>query len=419
MKNIYKNLLLGTALTVCAAVAPTYAQDVCADIEANTALYNKYIANYDKGIAQQKVAVEAAKEYIQKYENCATKDAAGAETKTFAEQVKYFKESIPALEKSISDVEKLEADKAMYAKFNTAAKAKNVADILASGKEVVAKYPNENTTLDVVIVMASAAFDELLAKPTVNTYNADLITYAKKAIEMIEAGKTSKNYGIFTYSLGTKTKALGVLNYSIGLAMLNDPAQKKDASAYFYRSSQYDSAFKNAPLLYQAIGANYLDEFLALDKKRLEVVKDNNGQDNEESLAIEAMQRGYADRALEAYARAYKNAKAERAPRKEYVDSLATRIKEFYAFRYEGKTLDNVDTYTTTIVSKPLTEPKTEITPVKEEVPATTTTTPATTTPATTTTTTTTTPTKPETNTTADTTAPKAKKPAPKKKGTR
>ncbi len=441
MKNIYKNLALGLFLTVFAAfAAPTFAQDVCADIAANTALYNKYIANYDKGTEQQKIAVEAGKEYIQKYEGCTTtsKDATGAETKTqtFADQVKYFKESVPVLEEGIAKAIKAEEDRKLYGRFIAAygAKPVSVGEIIESGKAILNKYPDDKDALDISIVIASAAFDELNAKPTAAAYNADLITYGKKAIELIESGKTSKSYGYAkngnNYTLTNKNKALGVLNYSIGLAMLSDAATKKDAATYFYKSSQYDSPFKNIPLLYRAIGANYLDEFIKIDAERKKIIAGNEGKDNEASLALEAMQKGYADRAVEAYARAYKIAKAD-PKQKETADAVSTTLKDFYAFRYDGKPLDNLDTYVTTVTSKPLTDPKATITPVKEdEAPATTTptsgttttptTTPATTKPATTT------PAKPvspatttEASTTATTAKPKAKKPAPKKKGTR
>lgn len=430
MKTIYKNLVLGIFLTVFAAAfaAPTFAQDACADVDANQALYKKYTDNYAGTIPQVKTAIAAAKEYIQKYEAC--KDAK-TNAPLYAEQVNYLKGALTEREEFVKKAEDAEKDKAMYDRFNAATKAKNVAEILASGKEVIAKYPNADSSLDVSIVMASAAFDELIAKPTATTYNADLITYAKKAIEMIEAGKTSKTYGAGAYQLQTKAKALGVLNYSIGSAMLSDPTKKKDAAVYFYKSSQNDSVFKNNPLLYRAIGSNYLDEFLALDKKRKEIIVRNENKDNEESLAMEAMQKGYADRAIEAYARAYKIAKAD-PKQKATADAVSTTLKDLYAFRFNGKPLENVDTYVTTVANKTLADPTTTVTPVKEEAPATTPPTPGATTPPATTPAATT-PAKPvssptpkpemtpEASTTATTTKTKtkAKKPAPKKKGTR
>jgi len=445
MKAIYKNLALGIFLTVFAAVtaAPTLAQDVCKDVDANQALYKKYTDNYAGTLEQVKTAIAAAEEYIQKYEAC--KDDKGVAT--FAEQVNYFKGALPERKDFVDKSVKAADGAKLYDRFNTAAKAKNVAEILASGKEVVAKYPND---LDVIIIMASAAFDEVIAKPTVTTFNNDVITYSKSAIEKIEAGTKSESgkHGALSYQLGTKDNALGVLNYSIAYTMLLDATRKKEAAPYFYKATQYNSNIKNNPFIYQAIGANYLDEIIVLDKKRTDIIKAAGDKDTPESLAVEAMQKGYAERAIDAYARAYKSAKGDPKAKKEYVDSLSTRLKELYPTRYTGKTLDNVDTYVASVTSKTLVDPTTTVTPVQEEVPPTTpaTTTPGTTAPANNTapattatpkpaaTTTpkpaTTTPTKPVSSTTAKpetttdvnataTAKPKTKKPAPKKKGTR
>jgi len=448
MKTIYKNLTLGIFLALFAVVtaSPSFAQDACANIEENQALYKKYTDNYAGTVAQVKVAIEAAKQYIEKYGACMDPKT---NAPTYAEQVTYLKGALSEREEFVKKTEQGVADKAMYDKFNAAAKAKNVPEILASGKEILTKYPD---SLDVMIIMTSAGFDEVIAKPTVTTYNDDVVTYAKKAIEQIEAGKPSKNYGALSYQLANKNNALGILNYSIGYTMLLDPAKKKEAAPYFYKATQHESNVKNNPVIYQAIGANYLDEILTLDKKRTDIIKAAGDKDTEESLAVEAMQKGYAERAIDAYARAYKSAKGDPKQKKEYVDSLSGRLKELYASRYTGKTLDNVDTYVTTVTSKSLTDPASKVEPVKEDPPATTpattttpdsnTTTKPATTPATTTTpkpatttptkpaTTTpakpgssaTTTTKPETTTDIETTATtktKAKKPAPKKKGTR
>ncbi len=444
MKKIYKNLALGGFLTLFAAVTavPSLAQDVCKDVDANTALYKKYTDNYaGPELTKIETAIAAAEEYIQKYEPC--KDDKGA--LTFADQVNYFKGALPERKEFVKKSADAAVGQKLYDRFNASLKAKpaNPGETIESGKAILAKYPDADGSVDIAIAVASAAFDELIAKSTASTYNTDLVTYAKKAIAMIEAGKKTENFGVGVYNLSKKTNsaaanksaALGILNYSIGLAMLNDPAQKKEAVNYFYKSAQYDSPFKNNPLLYQAIGANYLDEIIALDPKRKDIIKANGDKDNDESLAIEAMQRGYADRALDAYARAYKSAKADTKQKKEYVDGLSTRLKELYANRFTGKTLDNVDTFAATAASKTLVDPATAVTPVKEETPATTTTTPptsgSTTTPATKPTptapakpvsSTTTKPAEASTEaekTTATMTKAKAKKPTPKKKGTR
>ena len=53
MKTIYKTLVLGVFLAVLAVVSPTFAQDVCADIEANQALYES-IPQIIKALWKQK-----------------------------------------------------------------------------------------------------------------------------------------------------------------------------------------------------------------------------------------------------------------------------------------------------------------------------------------------------------------------------
>ena len=78
-----KNALRLLALTALAAVfaLPAYAQDTaatpaatpagpCAEAEAKAALYGKFRENFNKGAEQQKVAYEAGKDYISKYESC-------------------------------------------------------------------------------------------------------------------------------------------------------------------------------------------------------------------------------------------------------------------------------------------------------------------------------------------------------------
>ncbi len=89
------------------------------------------------------------------------------------------------------------------------------------------------------------------------------------------------------------------------------------------------------------------------------------------------MQKGYADRAIDAYARAYSLSKAD-TKNKVYSDGLYAKLKQLYAFRYDGKNND-VDGFVATVMNKPMLDPTAEVVPVKvEAAPATT---PGTTTP--------------------------------------
>jgi hypothetical protein len=467
MKTIFRFLALGILITVFSAVTVTssFAQDGAAE---KAALYKTYIDNYDKPeLAKKEAAIQAAKQYIEKY---------GA-NEADKEQVDYFKTAIPDLEKGIAEIkaaavnaEKAKATQALFTRFDKGVKGMNgkadSVETYAAGKEIVAGDPN---FLDVIIVLGSVGFDQAVLPTPVDTYNNDTIQYAKMAIQKLEANTPSKtgNYGVLQYAYKNKdypdgkSNALGWMNYNIGYITYyrqgkDNPAKKKEALPYLYKATQYTSFNQKNPFLYQTIGAWYLDEAIKIDKDRKAKITAAGDKDTDETLAMLAMQKGYADRAIDSYARAYKFAKDDKNSKKEYTDNLYARLKELYVFRYDGKT-EGIDEFVASVQSKPLPDPSAAITPVKDETttpPATTSTTtsPATTTPATpatpapakptpaatkptpaTSTKPATTPTKPPTTqkaetpadvsettpTTAKTDKTKAKKTTPKKKGTR
>lgn len=451
MKTIFRNIALGIMMAGCVAVTATktFAQDPCtADIEGKQALYKQFTDNFDKTIDKKEIAVKAGKDYIAKYAAC-------PDDKPI---VDYLNTNIPGMEADIAKAKKGVETKALYDRFNTATTGKKVADIFSSGKEILAQKPD---FLDVNIVLASAGFDQAFANPPIDTYNNDTINYSKAVIQKIEAGTPSEtgNYGALTYSYKNKdypdgkSNTLGWMNYNIGYILYyrqgkDSPDKKKEALPYLYKATQYASFNQKNPFLYQTIGAWYLDEAIKIDTKRKEAIKTAGDKDTDETLAMLADQKGYADRAIDAYARAYKFAKDDPKQKKDYQDGLYAKLKQLYEFRYDGK-ITGIDEFVASVQSKPLPDPSTPITPVKEEVPVTPATTSTSTTTAPVTTTTTTNATKPATtnttkpattpattpvkkpvsttvkpsdSTSADetaTTKPAAKKPVVKKKGTR
>lgn len=440
MKTIFRNLGLGVLMAGCAAVAATttFAQDPCtAEIEAKQALYKQFTDNFDKKeVEKKKVAVTSGKQYVEKYAACADDKAI----------VDYINGQVPSLETSIKKIEANVKTDALFKRFDTAVKGTNntanPSETYVAGKEIVAL--NTDIIVDVLLVLGSVGVEQATATTPVDTYNADTIEYAKMAIQKLETNTPSKtgNYGVYQYSFKTKdfsdgkANAFGMMNYNIGYILYyrqgKDNAEKrKEALPYLYKATQYNSFIKKNPFLYQTIGAWYLDEAIKIDKERTVKLKEAGNKDTDETLAMVANQKGYADRAIDAYSRAYKYAKEDKSQKKEYVDGLYGKLKDLYGFRYDGKTT-GIDEFVATVQSKPMPDPSTTVTPVKEEVPATTTTsetTPATTKPVTPVTkpattptkpVSTVTPTKPEPKPAADTTtATKTKKPAPKKKGTR
>jgi hypothetical protein len=153
------------------------------------------------------------------------------------------------------------------------------------------------------------------------------------------------------------------MNYTVGYIMYNRQDKKKDALPFLYKSTQLNSATKNFPESYRQIGAWYLDEAIRIDTERTTKITAAGNKDTEETLALLGTQKGYAERSIDAYARAYRIASASPQTAKEYKDALYTKLKELYAFRYDGKTT-GIDEFVAGVMSKPMPDPTTTVTPV-------------------------------------------------------
>ncbi|HQU85646.1 MAG TPA: hypothetical protein PKY59_21100 [Pyrinomonadaceae bacterium] len=436
MKSVFRFSVIGVLTLAFAGAA--FAQDPCADSDAYTAKYTEFTTLYPKtDIESRKAAVKVAKEYIEKWGKCPD----------LKQQVDYFNNYVPTAEKNIKDIEEGIIKKQLYVRFDNGLKAKNWDDVYASGKEILArKDTTAEDKLNITILFGSIGFDE--ARNNNDKYNAETIKYAEEALKMIDSGVTSKDYGIgiiykskaFDTPEKAKANAIGWLNYNIAFLKANRaPKDLKGALPYLYKVTQTNSAPKSYPNVYLLLGDWYLAETQRIDKERVAAIEANNKEDNDQTKAMYALQKGYADRTIDAYARAYNlyTAPADKAAKDEVYDT----VKELYKFRNNNKET-GLDSFISSVKAKPIPDPSSAVTPVVEAAPAETTTTgkaptPSTTTPDATTNkpaTTkpatakpaTTTGTKPAASTTktpatntAATTATPAKKPAPKKKGTR
>ncbi|HEX8249759.1 MAG TPA: hypothetical protein VF599_16390 [Pyrinomonadaceae bacterium] len=417
MKTVFKFLSLGMMLMVF-AVAPAFAQEEC------EGLYKKWLDNYKGTPEQKQTAVDAGKEFISK---CNTPEQ--------AEIIKYLQVQVPKLEGTLKSGKNVEC-------FNTAvkdAKTVNADNAFRCGKEILASAPDQ---IDVPLVLASIGFDKAVAKPPVDTYNAEAINYARQAIQKIEGGKTSTQYGAYGYAYGSKENALAWMNYTVGYITYFNQKNKKEALPYLYKATQYNTGKpdnpKNLPLIYQAIGDYYKDEYNRLDDERVKLAAEAKDKTPEEAKvladkakALLLLQKGYAERMIDAYGRARSFATTD----KPYQEALSNNLKVLYGFRFDGKT-DGLDAYVSGLTGKPMPDPTSAVTPVIDTTPTTTTaTTPSSTSSLTTTPTSNTTTTNARTSTTADTSVTKqatttttkaktttktpAKTTAPKKKGTR
>jgi hypothetical protein len=258
----------------------------------------------------------------------------------------------------------------MEDRFNVELKANNADGLIASAKDLI--HLDRPSSLDLIIDIASVGFDKAAGNPPVDKYNSDAVTYAKMALQKMSEGKTSGNDEKFGFYAKYKTKdcidgkinATGWMNYIIGYITYVRMKQTKDAVAYLYKATQVGCETKTFSEAYRMIGAWYLDEMIKLNTRYLEKTKALGDKDNDETLAILAMINGFADRAIDAYARACKISLTNNAAPQSYKDSLLRKVKELFDFRYDGD-VSKVESYLATVLDKPFTDPMIPVIPSK------------------------------------------------------
>ncbi len=150
MKTIFRSLGFGIMLAAVFAVGSTsaLAQDPCADTAGQTELDGIFRAKYAGNLADRKAAVDAGKQFLEKYGACDS-------TKDFSD---YLKSYLPPMEKKIKDEEEGAAFKKIIDTFNTGLKNKNWNDVYASGKQILAQKPDEFRQVE--LVLGSIGLDE-------------------------------------------------------------------------------------------------------------------------------------------------------------------------------------------------------------------------------------------------------------------
>jgi hypothetical protein len=415
MKTVLKFLTLGLIFAAFGAISVTntFAQ---ATVEECDAIYNqKFLANRTaKEAAKLEISVNGGKEYLEK---------CGA--LTGQEEVKaYVEKQLPNVTKRW---EAAKWDEQVIQPFNSSFAAKNWDVTFDKGKQIIAKEPD---FLDVMLVLASVGFDRAAEKN--DKFNADAINMAKMALQKMIEGKPSitGDYGAafpggvgFVYKTKTctdgKTNATGWMNYTIGYITFYRQNNQKDAAPYLYKATQVGCETKNMGDIYRMIASFYVEEFKKLDEERVKKITAAGEKDTDETKAMFALQRGYMERIVDAYARASKLATTPATK-----DAWLNLAKTFYKFRFNDD-VTGFDKWVADATAKPFTDPTTTVTPIVVED------TKATTTGATKVSSDTSSAPVAETRPrTAETTAKTgaaantttkapAKKPAPKKKGTR
>src|SRR5436190_228282 len=248
------------------SVADETQQDACSS-DAKIALYAEVTGSIT---TDQAKAYEAAKKYVA----CPSEGADDAEVK----RVAYLKNFIAKFEKA----RRKDQLTAQIAK-------KDLPAAFETGKQVFADDPNYLKGYMELALAGAISQNQAMAN--------DTITYAQKALDMIEAGATPQSWAPFD----SKDDALAKLNYAIGSLQATPNPDK--AIPHLIKAAGYNSKIKTTPLTYAYLAEAYERGPYAKQSADYKTNFGDKPETPESKLAFENINQ-IIDREIDAYARA-------------------------------------------------------------------------------------------------------------------
>jgi hypothetical protein len=312
----------------------TVLQDPCTQ-ESKDALYQSFLKNRT---SDQAKAYDDAKKYLA----C---PAAADITEAQQKIIDYLKKWVGAYE---GGKKKIDYRVKIY-------NEKKYAEGYALGKEVLA---NEPDNMQVLIDLGANGY---LVPPLKNpTLTAEALDYARKALQLIESGKTLDNWE----PLGSKDVAVAYLNYTIGtLTLEKDPSS---ALKNLLKAAQFETPLKKSPYTYAYIAGAYETGPYAKQSEEYKTKFSGKDETPESKLALANINQ-LVDRMIDAYARAVALAASDpnfAQAKTGWNDSLI----QWYKFRNNDKT-EGMDQLVAGILSKPLPPEPTPLTSLPTPAP--------------------------------------------------
>jgi hypothetical protein len=362
MKTIFRFLNMGMLLAAVTVVGASYsfAQDVCSETDAQTKLQDTIRGAYQK---DKKTAIETGKQLLEKYGTC----------EFSADFVAWLKPQIPKWEDILNKEAEAGAMRALFQRFDKGIESDNYDEMAAAGKEILAKQPDN---LNILIPLGIAGARQTNKQPD------ESIRYAQTAISTLQAkecskmvnGKKVNECGALKYQM-TKENAVSELNYALGYLNYWVKKDKKAAVPFYYTALTNTGSRKDDPYGYATLGEFYQEDVNRRVTEYAAMVKDPNqapqpndppevaAEKDKKLKAAEGMLKGYLDRAIDAYGRAWKATPATDKNKAE----LYKTLQALYKIRFQKA--EGLDAYVSSTVAKPLPNPTSEVTPVVEAEP--------------------------------------------------
>ena len=319
MKRTIKIMALAVALA--AFAVPVLAQSKECNEENKAAWYKTFYDNFKGDEAQQKAAYDAANTYIA---------ACPADP---ADQQR------PYMEKWANKYKAVKDKAALVKEFEDAVKANKYSDQVRVGKQLLATDP-DNPGINIALGIAGVGDPNLLPES---------VQYAKKSIELIEAGKS---IAPFT----SKDQVLARLNYVLAKNAKSDP---NTAINYLVKAAKYDSDLKKNPLLYNDLATAYGEGPVAkFSKDYQSLAEAGKSVDSPEAKLVVANLNQALDRQIDAFARAAAVSTTP-ADKKAFMDVLAAVYKDR---NKKDPAETELNSLVASALSKPVPDPPTPIT---------------------------------------------------------
>ena len=314
MKLVAKGLVAAAFLAVSLVTFSPAAVAQETDDPAKIAIYKRFV---DNRIPNPAAAYQAARDYLQKYQK---------------EKDQYT----DYLSKWVTFYERDERKRKLPVLINE----KNYAEAYSTGAKILADEPNY---LRAQIDLGYAGY--LAASAKNETFNNEALSYARQAIQAIEAGKTPTEWAPFK----GKDDTLAYLNYAVGfLTLKTNPNESLDA---LLKAARYESDIKKTPSTYYFLAVAYESGPYKTMSTSYQTLYANKPETPESKAALEKLN-VVMDRIIDAYARAIAAAgtdpKLEQS-RKEWL----TQLSNYYKFRHDGSDA-GINEFIAAALQKPL-----------------------------------------------------------------
>src|SRR5687767_6791024 len=153
MKPIFRFLSAGALMAVILAVGAVtgFAQDACADVDGQTALYTKFTSLYNKKtLTDMEQALAAGKEFLEKFGAC----------ESLKEQVDFVRPHVGRLETAVPIERERVKLLPFFNQFDEGLKSGNADAVLVAGKEILnVRKDDMNIAFAMALVTAEKSND--------------------------------------------------------------------------------------------------------------------------------------------------------------------------------------------------------------------------------------------------------------------